>query len=221
MGCVACIREAVLLERSYFLSVESLCHSGVIFTRGRKAAIELLRTLQLIDSIGAEFALPAHTGHPFDANSITLFPQFFHIIGYCHDHASSFVTRDSHGAIMHGGTGSCVVIVVERSVGSTDAGVINFAENLAGSRIGDGDGCDFTFGGLARAFPDASFLVGWEVHGCEDGELGRVDCRWKPWLFDSKEGPKKVAKEGARRIVLSTLLVSCCHVAGMLDDSRG
>ena len=221
MGCVACICEAVFLERSYCLSVESLRHGGVIFTGDREAAIELLRTLQLIDSIGAEFALAAHTGHPFDANSITLFPQFFHIIGYCHDHASSFVPRYSHGAILHRGTGSCVVIVVERSVGSTDASVINFAENLAGSRVGDCDCCDFTFGGLARAFPDASFLVCWEVHGCEGGKLGRVDCCWKPWLFDSKEGPKKAAKEGSRRTVLSTILNSCCHVADVLDDPRG
>ena len=56
---------------------------------------------------------------------------------------------------------------------------------------------------------------------CEEGKLGRVDCCWKPWLFNSKEGPKKAAKEGARRIVLSTILGSYCHVACILDDPQG
>lgn len=75
-------------------------NDGVVApTRDCKSSIELLRTLQLIQAIGTELAFAAHTGNPFDANAITLFPQLFDIIGYCYHDTRSFVAHDAHGAL--------------------------------------------------------------------------------------------------------------------------
>lgn len=60
-------------------------------TRDRNPANELLGTLQLIHSIGAELTHAVHTGNLLNANSIALFPKLFHIICHCHHDASSFV----------------------------------------------------------------------------------------------------------------------------------
>ena len=138
-------------------------HDGVVApTRNCISSVELLRTLQLIQAVGTELAFAAHTDNPFDANAITLFPQLFHIVGYCHHDTRSFVAHDSHGALHHLGT---KFIVEERFIGSTDTTVIDLAEDLAGSWVLEGKIGDFAFGGLAFAFLHGAFLVGWEMHG--------------------------------------------------------
>ena len=46
----------------------------------------------------------------------------------------------------------------ERSISSTDATVVDLAEDLAGFGVWDVDGCDFPFSGLAYAFLDVGLL---------------------------------------------------------------
>ena len=133
-------------------------------TRDGKAGIELLRALQLIGAIGAELTPAAYTGHPLDANPVTLFPQLFHIVGYCHHDASSFVARDAHGVLMHLYPSGCELIVEGTSIGSTNATVVDFAEDLARSGMWDGDRCDSAFGRVAFAYLHPGFLISWEMH---------------------------------------------------------
>ena len=144
-------------------------------TRSREAGIELFRTLQFILAVGAELALAAHTGNPFDANTITFFPQIFHIVGDCHDDTSPFVTRDAHGALLHLDAFACIFIVEEASIGATNTAVVDLAKDLAGSGVWDGDGCNFTFGGFTLTFLDAGFLMRWEMHRWYCGEIA-VGC---------------------------------------------
>ena len=152
------------MERPWYISAKRSCYGVAAPTRDGKPGIELRRTLQLIHAIGAKLALAAHTGNPFDADTVTLFPQLFYIVGYCNDDASSFVARDTLGALVHLGASGCELIVKEASIGSTDATVINLAEDLAGSGVWDGDSCDLAVGGGALAFPDGGVLMSRELH---------------------------------------------------------
>lgn len=106
-------------------------------TRDRKAGIELPRTLQLIHASDIELALAAHTGYPFDANKITLLPYISHIVGYCHQDASSFVARNAHCALLHLAASACTFIVEEASIEPTVTIVFDPAKNLAGSSVWD------------------------------------------------------------------------------------
>lgn len=65
MGGVASIGEAVFLEHSQSLSVSVriLSHRGVVLTRDCTSVIKLFRTLQPIEYVGADPALPAHIVH--------------------------------------------------------------------------------------------------------------------------------------------------------------
>ena len=134
---------------------------GAALTRDREPTVELLWTLQLIHAIGAKFALPAHTGNPFDPNPVPFFPQLFHIIGYCHHDAGPFVAHDALRALPHLDTSGCVLIVTEGFIASTQATVVDLAEDLAGPGEWDVDGGDLAFGGLALAYPHAGLLLGW------------------------------------------------------------
>ena len=73
---------------------------------------------------------------------------------------------------MHPGAGDEVFIVEETFVGSTNATVIDLAEDLARPRRLDRDICDFAFGGVAFAFLYGGFLMSWERHGWWSGEMG-------------------------------------------------
>ena len=158
------------MERSWDISAKGSCYGVAAPTRDSKAGIELQWTLQLIRAIGAELALAAHTGHPFDADTVTLFPQLFYIVGYCDDDASSFVARDTLGALVHLGATGCELIVNEASIGSTDATVVDLAEDLAGSGVWDGDSCDLALSGGTFAFLDGGVLMSWELHGWLSGD---------------------------------------------------
>ena len=134
---------------------------GVALTGDRKSTVELFWTLQLIHSIGAKFALPAHTGYPFDPNPVTLFPQLFNIIGDCHHDAGPFVAQDALGALLNLEAPGCPLIVEESFIGSTQTTVVDLAEDLAGCGEWDIDGGDLTCRGLALAYSYAGLLLGW------------------------------------------------------------
>ena len=142
-------------------------------TSNCEATIDLLGTLQFIHSIGTELALAAYTGDPFDSDTVTLLPELFHIFGYGHDHAGSFMTGDTLSALLHF---DWILIVKETFVGATNATIVDLAEDLARSRLGDGNGCDFAFGGLAFTLLDASLLFGWKLHGGRCGDGAAAGC---------------------------------------------
>ena len=116
-------------------------------SRNRKARIELLRTLELILAIGAALALAAHTGYPFDANTITLFPQISHIVAITTRPAPSWPEMPI--ALLYLAASACIFILEEASVEPTNTAVVDLAKDLAGSRVWDGDSCDLAFSGVA------------------------------------------------------------------------
>lgn len=78
MSSISPIRDTILLERS----------------RCRKSTVGLLRTVQFVLPVGAHLADATGARNPFDACSVSDFPEVFDGITEGNDNPCSFVTDD-------------------------------------------------------------------------------------------------------------------------------
>lgn len=93
-------------------------------SRDRHPRILLVRAVQLVGAVRAEFAVTAGAPNPLYARAITDFPLFIHVVAYCNHHASTFVASDALGFGRHLDTKGSPAIVDQGFIRSTKTGPV-------------------------------------------------------------------------------------------------